>query len=71
MADIRHEAGAATKILEWFDKVKRSKERILDKHFLLLKILAINLSKRITSSVLVKNLRTLPQVKVLTKELLL
>lgn len=71
IADIRHKAGAATKMLEWFDEVERSKERILDKHSLLLKMLAINPSHRITASELVKNLRELPQVEGLTRELLL
>jgi hypothetical protein len=71
IADIRHKPGPAAKMLEWFDKVERSKERIPDKHSLLLKMLAINPSHRITSSELVKNLRELPQVKALTGELLL
>jgi serine/threonine protein kinase len=71
IADIRHKPGPATKMLEWFDKVERSKERIPDKHSLLLKMLANDPSKRITSSDLVKNLRALPQVKALTGELLL
>jgi hypothetical protein len=58
-------------MLEWFDEVERSKERIPDKHSLLLKMLAINPSHRITASELVKNLRELPQVEGLTRELLL
>jgi len=69
--DIRRKPGPAAKMLEWFDKVERSKERIPDKHSLLLKMLAIDPSKRITSSDLVKSLRALPQVKALTEELLL
>jgi len=45
IANIREEKGdAATKMLEWFSKVEKSKERILDKYSLLLKMLAINLS---------------------------
>jgi hypothetical protein len=58
-------------MLKWFNKVKRNKERILDKYSLLLKMLTNDLSKRIISLDLVKNLYTLPQVKGLTRELLL
>jgi hypothetical protein len=58
-------------MLKWFNKVKRNKERILDKYSLLLKILINNLSKQIISLDLVKNLYILPQVKGLTRELLL
>jgi hypothetical protein len=58
-------------MLKWFNKVKRNKERILDKYSLLLKILINNLSKQIISLDLVKNLYILPQVKGLTGELLL
>ena len=72
IANIRCEKGdAATKMLEWFDEVETSKERILDKYSLLLKMLAINPSHRITSSELVKNLRVLPQIEALIGELLL
>ena len=60
IANIREEKGdAATKMLEWFSKVEKSKERILDKYSLLLKMLTNNLSKRIISLDLVKNLYTL------------
>ena len=72
IANIRAEKGdAATKMLEWFEKIKRSKKRIPDKHSLLLKMLTIDPSKRITPSDLVKNLCKTPQVKALTRELLL
>ena len=72
IANIRHEKGdAATKMLEWFDEIEGSKERIPEKYSLLLKMLAINPSHRITSSELVKNLRELSQVEALTGELLL
>ncbi|KAF4630413.1 hypothetical protein G7Y89_g7717 [Cudoniella acicularis] len=72
VANIRKEKGdTAAKMLEWLDEVERSKERIPDKYSLLLKMLAIDPSKRITSSDLVKNLRALPQAKALTGELLL
>ena len=70
--NIRKEKGnAAAKMLEWLDEVERSKERIPDKYSLLLKMLAIDPSKRITASDLVRNLRALPQVKAFTRELLL
>jgi len=70
--DIRAEKGnAATEMLKWLGKVERSKERIPDKHSLLLKMLTIDPSKRITSLDLIKDLRALPQVKALTGELLL
>lgn len=71
IADIRHKPGPAAKMLEWFGKVERNKERIPDKHSLLLKMLAIDPSKRITSPDLVKDLCALPQIKALTGELLL
>jgi len=58
IANIRKEKGdAAAKMLEWFDEAERSKERIPDKYPLLLQMLAINPSHRVTSSELVKNLR--------------
>jgi hypothetical protein len=58
-------------MLEWFGKVERDKKRIPDKHSLLLKMLTRDPSKRITSLDLVKDLTALPQVKALTRELLL
>jgi hypothetical protein len=57
-------------MLKWFNKVKRNKEKILDKHFLFLKMLIRDLTKRVTSLNLVKNLYALLQVKALIKELL-
>jgi serine/threonine protein kinase len=72
IANIRDKKGdAATKMLEWFDEIEESKQRIPEKYSLLLKMLAINPSHRITSSELVKNLRKPSQVEALTGELLL
>ena len=58
IANIRNGKGdAATKMLEWFNEIEGSKQRIPKKYSLLLEMLEINLSHRITSSELVKNLR--------------
>ena len=70
IADIRHKPGPAAKMVEWFGKIKRDKERIPDKHSLLLKMLALDPSKQITSQDLVKNLRAVPQIKAVTGEVL-
>ena len=64
IAHIRIEKGdAATKMLEWFDKIQRSMEKIPNRYLLLPKMLAINPSHRITSSELVKDLRGPSQVE--------
>ena len=61
IANIRTKKGdTTTKILEWFEKIERSKKRVLDKYSLLLEILTIDLSKQIISSDLVKNLYKTP-----------
>ena len=70
IADVRVKAETAVQMAEWLDKVEQGKRRIPDRYSLLLKMLDANPRRRSTFSGLVKDLRTLPQVTALTRELL-
>jgi hypothetical protein len=69
IADVRVKAETAVQMAKWLNKVEQSKRRIPNRYSLLLKMLDVNPRTRSTFSGLVKDLRTLPQVTAITREL--